>query len=188
MDVEEVGKRPGLDWSASGQGQVIGCCECGNEPFCSMKCGKFLADLWTCQLLTKDSAVWSLLVQLQFSPGHYASNATERAPRADDLKVTLLHTHTHTHGHKKVNLKSTLQTGFLTAESTRSRVHKFKSAVFPNFCYIFQTRSIIALASLKGLSKLSFNTWHVRVWGQGWPRFWPHPRDSTLPDMRRCHF
>jgi hypothetical protein len=32
----------GLDRSGSVQGQVAGCCECGNEPSGSIKCGKFL--------------------------------------------------------------------------------------------------------------------------------------------------
>ena len=32
----------GLDRAGSGQGQVAGTCECGNEPSGSMKCGEFL--------------------------------------------------------------------------------------------------------------------------------------------------
>jgi hypothetical protein len=32
----------GLDRSGSGQGQVVGTCECGNEPSGSIKCGEFL--------------------------------------------------------------------------------------------------------------------------------------------------
>ena len=32
----------GLDGSGSGQRQVAGTCECGNEPSGSIKCGKFL--------------------------------------------------------------------------------------------------------------------------------------------------
>jgi hypothetical protein len=32
----------GQDRSGSGQGQVAGCCECGNEPPCSTKYGEFL--------------------------------------------------------------------------------------------------------------------------------------------------
>ena len=32
----------GLDPSGSAQGQVAGYCECGNEPFGSIKCGEFL--------------------------------------------------------------------------------------------------------------------------------------------------
>ena len=32
----------GLDRYDSGQGQVAGCCECGNEPSSSIKCGEFL--------------------------------------------------------------------------------------------------------------------------------------------------
>ena len=32
----------GLDRSCSGQGQVAGSCECGNEPLGSIKCGEFL--------------------------------------------------------------------------------------------------------------------------------------------------
>jgi hypothetical protein len=32
----------GLDWYGSVQGQVVGCCECGNEPSGSIKCGEFV--------------------------------------------------------------------------------------------------------------------------------------------------
>jgi hypothetical protein len=31
----------GLNRSGSGYGQVAGCCECGNEPLASVKCGEF---------------------------------------------------------------------------------------------------------------------------------------------------
>ena len=31
-----------LDWSHSEWGQVAGCCECGNGPSGSIKCGQFL--------------------------------------------------------------------------------------------------------------------------------------------------
>jgi len=37
----------GLDRAGSGQGQVAGCCKCGNEPFGSIKCGEFLDYLKT---------------------------------------------------------------------------------------------------------------------------------------------
>ena len=33
----------GLDGSGSGQEQVAGCYECGNEPSGSMKCGEFVS-------------------------------------------------------------------------------------------------------------------------------------------------
>jgi hypothetical protein len=36
-----------LDLSGSGKGQVAGCCECGNEPSGSVKCGEFLDYLRT---------------------------------------------------------------------------------------------------------------------------------------------
>ena len=43
MDLQEVGwGRRGQDRSASGQGQLAGCCECGNEPSGSIKCGEYL--------------------------------------------------------------------------------------------------------------------------------------------------
>ena len=43
MDLQEVGLGGhGLDWSGSGQGQVVGTCECGNETSGSIKCGEFL--------------------------------------------------------------------------------------------------------------------------------------------------
>ena len=51
-----------LDRSGSGQGQVAGSCECGNEPSGSIKCGEFVDWLRTSQLVRKDSAPWSQLV------------------------------------------------------------------------------------------------------------------------------
>ena len=46
----------GLDWAGPGQRQVADGCECGNEPSGSVKCGEFLDQLQTGQLLKKDSA------------------------------------------------------------------------------------------------------------------------------------
>ena len=42
MDLREVGWRHGLNRSGSDHGQVAGCCDCGNEPSGSVKCGEFL--------------------------------------------------------------------------------------------------------------------------------------------------
>jgi hypothetical protein len=42
MDLQELGWKHGLDCSSSGQEQVTGCYECGNEPSGSIKCGKCL--------------------------------------------------------------------------------------------------------------------------------------------------
>ena len=42
MDLHEVGCGGyGLDRADSGEGQVAGTCECGNEPSGSLKCGEF---------------------------------------------------------------------------------------------------------------------------------------------------
>ena len=49
----------GLHRSGSGQGQVVGACECGNEPSDSVKCGEFLEQLGICQHLKKVSASWN---------------------------------------------------------------------------------------------------------------------------------
>ena len=49
----------GLDRAGPGQRQVADACECGNEPSGSVKCGEFLDQLQTGQLLRKDSAPWS---------------------------------------------------------------------------------------------------------------------------------
>ena len=49
----------GLDWAGSGQRQVADACECDNESSGSIKCGEFLDQLQTGQLLKKDSIVWS---------------------------------------------------------------------------------------------------------------------------------
>ena len=49
----------GLDWAGPGQRHVADAFECGNEPLVPMKCGEFLDQLQTNQLLKKDSAPWS---------------------------------------------------------------------------------------------------------------------------------
>ena len=60
MDLQEVGCGGyGLDQAGSGQGQVAGTCEYGDEHSGSIKCGEFLDQLKTGQLLNKDCAVWS---------------------------------------------------------------------------------------------------------------------------------
>jgi hypothetical protein len=41
MDLQEVGWG-GMDWIALTQDRDRGPCECGNEPFGSIKCGVFL--------------------------------------------------------------------------------------------------------------------------------------------------
>ena len=56
----------GLNRAGSGQGKVAGACECGNEPSGSIKCGEFLDQMQTCQLLKKDSPVWSKYVSTNF--------------------------------------------------------------------------------------------------------------------------
>jgi hypothetical protein len=48
MDHRDWIERSGLDRSGSGQGQVAGCCEYGDEPSNSIKCGEFLELLRTC--------------------------------------------------------------------------------------------------------------------------------------------
>ena len=42
VDLQEVGCGYGLDRAGSGQGQVAGTCEYGDELSCSIKCGEFL--------------------------------------------------------------------------------------------------------------------------------------------------
>ena len=49
----------GLDRAGTGQEQVAGTCECGNEPLGSLKCGEFLDQMKTGQLFKKDSVPWS---------------------------------------------------------------------------------------------------------------------------------
>jgi hypothetical protein len=48
-----------IDEAGSRYGQVAGTCKCGNELWGSIKCGKYLDQLKTGQLLKKDSAQWS---------------------------------------------------------------------------------------------------------------------------------
>ena len=52
----------GMDRAGTGQGQVAGTCECGDEPSGFIKCGEFLDQLRTGQLLKKDSATWNKYV------------------------------------------------------------------------------------------------------------------------------
>ena len=52
----------GLDQAGSGQEEVAGTCECGNEPSGFINCGEFLDQQKTGQLLKKDSAQWSKYV------------------------------------------------------------------------------------------------------------------------------
>ena len=42
MDLQEVIWGHGLDWSGSEWARVTGCCEGGDEPLVSVKCGAFL--------------------------------------------------------------------------------------------------------------------------------------------------
>ena len=57
MDLQKLGCGIyGLDRAGSGKGQVAGICECVTELSCSIKCGDFLDELRTGQLLKKDSA------------------------------------------------------------------------------------------------------------------------------------
>ena len=59
--------RYGLDLSGSGEGQVAGTCECGNEHSGSIKCGEFFYQPKTRKLLRKDSAAWSKYICTNFS-------------------------------------------------------------------------------------------------------------------------
>ena len=49
----------GLNRADSLKGQWAGTCKCGNELSDSIKCGEFLDQLRTGELLKKDSAPWS---------------------------------------------------------------------------------------------------------------------------------
>ena len=63
----------GLDRAGPGQRQVADACECGNEPSGSVKCGEFLDQLQTSQLLKKDSAPWSKYILTNIND-RYAKN------------------------------------------------------------------------------------------------------------------
>ena len=57
MRLQEVGQgRHGLHCSGSAEGQVVGACECSNEPSGSIKCGELNHQLKTCLVLRKDYA------------------------------------------------------------------------------------------------------------------------------------
>ena len=56
----------GHDWAGPGQAQVSDACKCGNEPYGSAKCGEFLDQLQTIQILKKDSAPWSKQVSNRY--------------------------------------------------------------------------------------------------------------------------
>ena len=79
MDLE-WDERHGMYWPVSGQGQLAGICECGDEPRGSIKLGKFLGWLGDYWLLSKDSAAWS-----QFTQFHSLFGINGRA----DKKVPL---------------------------------------------------------------------------------------------------
>ena len=68
----------GRDWAGPGQRQVAYACECGNEPSGSVKCGEFLDQLQTRQLLRKDSAPWkvrSIVLKLLPAPSYSYSSS-----------------------------------------------------------------------------------------------------------------
>ena len=48
IHLQKVGRGHRLDCSGSGQGQMVGTCECSNEPSGSIKCGEFIDYLRTC--------------------------------------------------------------------------------------------------------------------------------------------
>ena len=56
-----------LDWADPEQRQMADTCDCGNEPSGSVKCGEFLDQLQTSQLLKKDSAPWSKEVSVLYA-------------------------------------------------------------------------------------------------------------------------
>jgi len=73
MDNKEIGWRQTvLDLSFSGQGQVAGCCDVGNEHSGSTKKGgrEFVDLLRNCQLIKKDYVPWCY-------SGSYSYNTTE---------------------------------------------------------------------------------------------------------------
>ena len=67
----------GLDSAGPGQGQVADACECGNEPSGSVKCGEFLDQLQTSQLLKKDSVPWSKQASIDWKAVIDASGPTD---------------------------------------------------------------------------------------------------------------
>ena len=75
-DLQQIDERALTELVWLMQEQVAGCCECGNEPSGSTKCGEFLDQLRTCQLLRKDYALWGQIVtQIMFGiPQKYKPN------------------------------------------------------------------------------------------------------------------
>jgi len=62
MDLQGIGLGGGgmgMQWINLLQGQVMGCCECGNEPLGSIKCRYLLHYLRNYSLYKRDSAAWS---------------------------------------------------------------------------------------------------------------------------------
>ena len=64
----------GLHSSAVVYGQVVGCCEHGNESSGSIKCGKFLDYPWNSQLLKIDCTPCSYVISE--SDGHVGTHQT----------------------------------------------------------------------------------------------------------------
>ena len=77
------------DRSGSGQGQVAGTCECGNEPSGSLKCEEFLDQLKTGQLL-KESAPWSKYVCIYCVPWISIKMVQESNPALESFSGTHL--------------------------------------------------------------------------------------------------
>jgi hypothetical protein len=76
IDLREVELGHGPGRCGSGQRQVSGICECGNEPLSSIKCGEFLDQHRTCWLVRKNSAL--------FGKAGKVRSPTPNVPRCSD--------------------------------------------------------------------------------------------------------
>ena len=137
-----------VDRSSPGQGEVAGCCECGNEPSGSIKRGEFLEQLRKCQLLRKDSAPWSCLSDCSYgvcrNTGIHCMAFESITFRPNSKRSTVLVLH---HFLFIQDAPGILTCFFLSASHYRHIKHKHESIYLPLHSTIFLTVSGIVLMS-----------------------------------------
>ena len=116
----------GLDRAGSGQGQLAGICDCGNEPSGSINLWEFLDQLKTCQLLKKGSATWSKY-ELINTTSYGTQNTASKMQCVDigaDLQIKSVETRNHRTAARVPRLSCTRSdTIFLSAQTGEVNAH-----------------------------------------------------------------